>query len=61
MEEEKMAEDAIRILMDTLGPVETGRFISLSRKKGIDSLKRHHLWQSRLNKDVFFDRIFRKR
>jgi len=61
MDEEKMAENAIRILIETLGPVETGRFISLSRKKGVDSLKRHYIWQSKLNKEVFFDKVFHKR
>jgi len=61
MEEEKMAEDAIKILMEKLGPVETGRFIALSRKKTIDSIKRHHLWQSSLNKEAFFNSVFRKR
>ena len=33
MDEDKMAEDAIKILMEKLGPVETSRFIALSKKK----------------------------
>jgi hypothetical protein len=58
MDEEKMVGEAIKILMKKIGPVETGRFIALPRKKRIESLKRHLLWQSDLDKDQFFDEIF---
>jgi len=56
--EESLTAKAIEILINTLGLVETSRFLSLPRKKRIESVKRHHLWQSGLDKDKFFHKIF---
>ncbi len=56
--DESLMAKAIEILINTLGPVETGRFLSLPRKKRIESVRRHHLWQSTLDKDEFFHKIF---
>lgn len=56
--EDQLIKQAIDILMEKLGPVETNRFLSLPRKKRMESVKRHHLWQSKLDKDTFFNDIF---
>ncbi len=56
--EDQLIKKAIDILMDKLGPVETNRFLSLPVKKRIESVKRHRLWQSRLDKDLFFEEVF---
>ena len=56
--EDQLLKQAIDILMEKLGPVETSRFLSLPRKKRIESLKRHHMWQANLDKDIFFKDIF---
>ena len=58
MSEEKLVSVAIDTLMDKLGVVETNRFLSLPRKKRLESVKRHQLWQSRLEKDQFLGSIF---
>ena len=58
MSEEKLVSVAIDTLMDKLGVVETNRFLSLPRKKRLESVKRHQLWQSRLEKDRFLGSIF---
>ncbi|MFP4350801.1 MAG: hypothetical protein ACOC3W_10570 [Thermodesulfobacteriota bacterium] len=58
MEEEKLVEVAIEALLDRLGPVETNRFLTLPRKKRMESVKRHRQWQQQLDKDAFFNKIF---
>uniref|UniRef100_UPI00402A1156 hypothetical protein n=1 Tax=Candidatus Wunengus sp. YC64 TaxID=3367700 RepID=UPI00402A1156 len=57
--EEKLLNQIIHILMEKLGPVETNRFLSLPAKKRLESVKRHRIWQSKLDKDKFFNNIFR--
>jgi hypothetical protein len=56
--EDQLIKDAIDILMEKLGPVETMRFLSLPAKKRVESLKRHRAWQSNLDKDAFFKDTF---
>ena len=46
------------VLIEKLGPVEANRFLTLPKKKRLESVKRHQLWQSQLKKDDFFDKIF---
>jgi hypothetical protein len=41
MAEEQLIAKAIDLLMETLGPVETSRFLSLPRAKRMESVKRH--------------------
>ena len=55
--EQQLVIQAVDILFDKLGPVEANRFLSLPRKKRIESVKRHQLWQSTLNKDEFFKEV----
>ena len=58
MSEEKLVSEALDTLMDRLGAVEANRFLSLPKKKRMESVKRHQLWQSRLEKDQFLGSIF---
>ena len=58
MDEEVMVQKAIKVLIDELGPIEANRFISMPRKKRIESVKRHRQWQKQLDKEDFFDRVF---
>ena len=37
-----------------------GPFITMPRKKRVDSVKRHRQWQQTLDKDESFDRIFKE-
>ena len=57
--EEKLLNQIIHILMEKLGSVETNRFLSLPAKKRLESVKRHKILQSKLDKDKFFNNIFR--
>jgi len=58
MDEDTLIKKSIKVLIDTLGPVETIRFLNLPRKKRIESVKRHREWQKELNKDKFFNEVF---
>ena len=56
--EEDMVHRALDALMDALGPVEMTRFITLPRRRLLDSVRRHRQWQASLDKDWFFDQVF---
>jgi len=58
LSEEALVQKAIEVLMGTLGPVETIRFLSLPEKKRTESVKRHREWQAQLEKEQFFNDIF---
>jgi hypothetical protein len=58
LSDEQLVEQAINVLMDKLGPVETTRFLSLPAKKRVDAVKRHRRWQATLDKERFFDEVF---
>ncbi len=58
MDEEIMIKKAVKALIRELGPVETIRFINISRKKRIESVRRHREWQSHLDKKEFLDEVF---
>jgi len=59
LEENTLVEKGISLLMKNLGPIETQRFLSLSPRKRMDSVRRHQLWQQGLKKDEFFNRVMR--
>ena len=59
--EDKLFKQAIGILMEKLGPVETNRFLSLRSKERMESVRRHKKWQSKLDKKAFFNEIFENR
>jgi hypothetical protein len=58
LSEETLVQRAIEVLMETLGPVETMRFLSLPVKKRAESVKRHREWQAQLQKEQFFHEVF---
>lgn len=58
MDEEKMVKKAVKALIVELGPIEANRFISMPRKKRIESIKRHREWQRSLDKEEFFNKVF---
>jgi hypothetical protein len=58
LDEKKLIEKGVAALYQALGPVETGRFIALTRTRRIDSVRRHREWQRQLDKMKFFDQIF---
>jgi hypothetical protein len=56
--EDELFNKAIKLLTEKLGPLETSRFLSYINQKRVESVKRHQLWQSKLNKDKLFKEIF---
>ncbi len=58
LSEEALVQRAIEVLLETLGPVETLRFLALPVKKGTESVKRHREWQAQLAKEPFFNEVF---
>jgi hypothetical protein len=58
LSEEALVQRAIEVLMETLGPVETIRFLALPVKKRTESVKHHREWQSQLDKEQFFNDVF---
>ena len=58
LSEETLVQRAIEVLLETLGPVETSRFLSLPVKKRTESVKRDREWQARLEKEQFFKEVF---
>jgi len=53
-QEEKLIQEGVAVLMDSLGPVETNRFLNLTVKNRTESVKRHRAWQKTLKKEAFF-------
>ena len=58
--DEFIIKKAIDTLMKELGPAEKVRFITMPRKKRMESVKRHGGWQKYLDKDHFFQEVFAK-
>ncbi|MFQ5641243.1 MAG: hypothetical protein ACE5IR_24960 [bacterium] len=58
LEEDELIEQAISVLMEKLGPVETKRFLTIATPKRLDSVVQHRKWQATLDKDRFFDQVF---
>ena len=56
--EEQLVQKALEVLMATLGPVETTRFLALSREGRLESVERHRRWQETLERNAFFDEVF---
>ena len=58
LQEDEMVRRAVDALMATLGPIETARFLTLPRRRRLDSIIRHRRWQDSLDRDRFFDQVF---
>lgn len=59
MTEERLIQKATDVLVKQLGPLESSRFFSLPQKKRMESVKRHRAWQAGLDKNEFFDKVFK--
>jgi len=58
LKEDEMVRRAIDALMGALGPIEAVRFLTLPRRRRLDSVMRHRRWQDSLDQDRFFDQVF---
>ncbi len=56
--EETMIKRALEALVDTLGPIETARFLALPRQQISDYVAWHREWQSTLDAETFLDTAF---
>jgi hypothetical protein len=60
MTEEQLISQAVEALIDKLGILEATRFLALkSDDKKYGSVKWHREWQAQLNKEAFFDEVFK--
>ena len=57
--EEELIRRAAEILIEKLGEVEAIRFLTLPKKKRMESIERHRSWQKSLKKDEFFAEAFK--
>ena len=58
MTEEQLIRQATDALIDKLGIMEATRFLTLKHQGRLESVERHQLWQSGLDKKEFFDEVF---
>lgn len=58
MDEDIVIKKGMEVLVKELGPVEAMRFVNIPKRKRIESVVRHRIWQKHLEKDKFFDEIF---
>ncbi len=58
LQEEELVRRAIAVLLRSLGPVETTRFLTLPRRAQVDSIQRHREWQETLDQESFLDEVF---
>ena len=58
MTEEQLIRQATDALIDNLGIMEATRFLTLKHQGRLESVERHQLWQSGLDKEEFFDEVF---
>lgn len=58
MPEEQLIRQATDALIKNLGLMEATRFLTINRQSRLESVDRHRLWQSGLDKEKFFDDVF---
>ena len=58
LSEEMLIRQATAALFDNLGIMEATRFLTIKHQGRLESVERHRLWQSELDKDEFMDGIF---
>lgn len=58
MTEEQLIRQATDALIDNLGIMEATRFLTLKHQSRLESVERHQLWQSGLDKEGFLDEVF---
>jgi hypothetical protein len=59
--EEQLVRQATDALIDKLGIMEATRFLGIKHQNRLESVERHRLWQSQLDKESFFEEIFADR
>lgn len=57
--ENQLIQQVITVLIEKLGTTDANRFLSLKSAQRLDSVLRHQTWQDTLEKDSFFDDVFK--
>ena len=55
---EENIQRALDALFTALGLVETIRFLTLPRRRRLESVRRHRKWQAALDRKEFFEQVF---
>lgn len=58
MTEDQLISQATDALIDKLGITEATRFLAIKHQDRLESVVRHRLWQSQLDKEEFFADVF---
>ena len=58
-DDEIVIQKGVELLLNGLGPLETLRFLNFPREQRLESVKRHREWQTHLDKEQFFDDVFK--
>lgn len=58
LDDAKLAQSAVGVLMKALGPADTARFLALPVRRRMDSVRRHREWQRHVDKKELFDAVF---
>ena len=58
MSDEQLIQQALEVLTAALGPIETTRFLTLTRETSIESVAWHRQWQASLDREAFYDQLF---
>ncbi len=61
LSEEKNIKRGVEALLKALGPVETMRFLTLPRRRRLESVRRHRKWQAALKQKDLYDTVFAAR
>ncbi len=57
--ESQLVQQAITVLIEKLGTTDANRFLSLKSAQRLDSVLRHQTWQNTLEKESFFEDVFK--
>jgi len=57
--ESQLVQQAIMVLIEKLGTTDANRFLSLKSAQRLDSVLKHQTWQNMLEKESFFDDVFK--
>lgn len=58
LSEDELIQRGLEALTRALGPIETTRFLALSRAPRLESVQRHRRWQATLDQQTFFNQVF---
>ncbi|MBB5348053.1 hypothetical protein JWG42_14705 [Desulfoprunum benzoelyticum] len=59
IKDKELIEKGTKILFKELGYADTIRFLTIPRDIREESVKRHRKWQKGLDKETFFNEVFR--